>query len=438
MTNPIFLIIQREFLSRVRKKSFLIVTILGPLVLGALMVVPGYLASMPESEKSIIVLDEPGLMIPHEGNEQYRLTYIDPREFDLATAKELFRTSEHDVFLYLPTGSNWDPDFIKDNIIVFGKEDVSLELQGYLENYIEEQINNEKLLRNGVDPEIVAQIKTQVHIQGYTLGEEEGEEQTSATPIKMALGYIAGMLIYFFIFFYAVQVMRGVIEEKTSRIVEVIISSVRPYQLMLGKIIGIGAVGVLQFLIWVVLTGGIYMVISQVVFVDLFSPEAAAGIGGQAPDLSEVPSMKIFAMLESINFPVVLGGFAFYFFGGYFLYSALFAAVGSAVEQETDNQQFMLPVTAPMIIAIVTAMNVIQEPNGTLAFWMSIIPLTSPISMMIRLPFGVPIWQVLLSGALLVGTFFAIVGLAGKIYRIGILMYGKKVTWKELYKWLKY
>ena len=191
-----------------------------------------------------------------------------------------------------------------------------------------------------------------------------------------------------------------------------------------------------QFLIWVILSGTIYVVVSTFIYHEIFAQQVPAGPG--SPDLSTVDQTNLFSMLNSINFPVVLSGFVFYFFGGYFLYSALFAALGSAIDQEADSQQFMLPVTAPMIIAITTAMNVIQDPNGPLAFWMSMIPLTSPISMMIRLPFGVPIWQIGLSALILVGTFFGVVALAGKIYRVGILMYGKKVTWKELYKWLKY
>lgn len=439
--SPILLIIQREFLSRVRKKTFLVVTILGPLLFAALMIVPGILASMPEDNKKIIVLDEPAMLVPNAGKEQYALEYLDPRETDLEAAKEQFRNSEYDALMYIPSGSGWDPDFIKDNVLVFGKEDVSMEMEGYLEYLLEEQINKEKLLRHGVDPEVVAQSKTKVDIKGFKLSKESQEAETSATPIKMGLGYVFGMMIYFFIFFYSVQVMRGVIEEKSSRIVEVIISSVRPYQLMMGKILGIGAVGILQFVIWVVLSSGIYIAVSQFLFADLFEAQAAAanlGPGAASPDLSNATGMAIFDMLRTVNFPLVLGGFAFYFFGGYFLYSALFAAVGSAVDQETDTQQFMLPVTIPMIIAIVTAMNVIQDPNGQLAFWMSMIPLTSPITMMIRLPFGIPLWEVALSVVLLIGTFFAVVGLASKIYRVGILMYGKKVTWKELFKWLRY
>jgi len=435
MKSPILLIIQREFITRVRKKTFLLMTLLAPLLLAAVMIVPGLLASMPEDDKSIIVLDEPSILAPEKGTSQFSLEYLNPNEFDLETGKKILRESDKDALLYIPSGNGWDPDFIKNNILLFGKEDIGIDLQRFVERQLEEKINQQKLIRQGVDPEVVAQTKTKVTIRSFTMG-EEGNEETSATPLKMGLGYIAGILIYFFIFFYAVQVMRGVIEEKTSRIVEVIISSVRPRQLMMGKILGIGLVGVVQFLIWVILSGTIYVVVSTFIYPEIFAQQVPAGPG--SPDLSTVDQTNLFSMLNSINFPVVLSGFVFYFFGGYFLYSALFAALGSAIDQEADSQQFMLPVTAPMIIAITTAMNVIQDPNGPLAFWMSMIPLTSPISMMIRLPFGVPIWQIGLSALILVGTFFGVVALAGKIYRVGILMYGKKVTWKELKKWLKY
>ena len=435
MKSPILLIIQREFITRVRKKTFLLMTLLAPLLLAAVMIVPGLLASMPEDDKSIIVLDEPSILVPEEGTSQFSLEYLNPNEFDLETGKTFLRESDKDALLYIPSGNGWDPDFIKNNILLFGKEDIGIDLQRFVERQLEEKINQQKLIRQGVDPEVVSQTKTKVTIKSFTMG-EEGNEETSATPLKMGLGYIAGILIYFFIFFYAVQVMRGVIEEKTSRIVDVIISSVRPRQLMMGKILGIGLVGVVQFLIWVILSGTIYAVVSTFIYPEIFAQQVPAGPG--SPDLSTVDQTNLFSMLNSINFPVVLSGFVFYFFGGYFLYSALFAALGSAIDQEADSQQFMLPVTAPMIIAITTAMNVIQDPNGPLAFWMSMIPLTSPISMMIRLPFGVPIWQIALSALILVSTFFCVVALAGKIYRVGILMYGKKVTWKELYKWLKY
>ena len=436
MRSPILLIIEREFITRVRKKTFLVITIIAPVLFAALMIVPGVLASLPADHKNIVVLDEPALLLPEVGNDQFALDYLNPKEFDLALAKDYLRDSDKDALLYIPAGEGWDPDFIKRNILLYGKEDIGMELQGFIENRIEDKINRQKLLKQGVDPEVVNQAKTQVNIKSFTLGEEDGQDETSATPLKMGLGYIAGTMMYFFIFFYSVQVMRGVIEEKTSRIVEVIISSVRPYQLMLGKILGIGLVGVVQFLIWIILSSLIYVVVSQFVYPEIFAQQVISGPNGA--DLSVLETTGIFDMVSSINFPLVLGGFVFYFFGGYFLYSALFAALGSAIDQEADSQQFMLPVTAPLIIAFITAMSVIQEPNGQLAFWMSMIPLTSPITMMIRLPFGIPLWEVALSGAILVASFFAVVGIASKIYRVGILMYGKKVTWKELYKWLKY
>jgi len=435
MNNPILLIIQREFLSRVRKKTFLLVTILGPLVFAALLIVPGILASMPEEDKNIIVLDEAALIIPEEGRGEYQLEYLDPRENDLESAKKSLIDSDFDALLYIPTGENWDPDFIKNNILLFGKEDPSINMVQYLDGVLEDRLNKQKLLRNGVDPNVVELSLTQVNIQSFTLG-DEGAEQQSATVLKMGLGYIAGILIYFFIFFYAVMVMRGVIEEKSSRIVEVIISSVRPFQLMMGKILGIGAVGVVQFIIWVLLSGGIYFIATMFIFPEMIADQATGTPVGM--DASSSQGLEIYDMLRAIDFPLIIGGFIFYFFGGYFLYSAMFAALGSAIDQETDSQQFIMPVTVPMIIALVTAANVIQDPNGPLAFWMSMIPFTAPISMMIRLPFGIPIWQVIVSGAILIGTFFAMVALAGKIYRVGILMYGKKVSWKELYKWLRH
>ncbi|MGA0303813.1 MAG: ABC transporter permease, partial [Schleiferiaceae bacterium] len=197
MNNPILLIIQREFLSRVRKKTFLLVTILGPLVFAALLIVPGILASMPEDDKNIIVLDEAALIIPEEGRGEYQLEYLDPRENDLATAKEFFAESEYDALLYIPTGENWDPDFIKNNILLFGKEDPSINMVQFLDGILEDRLNKQKLLRNGVDPEVVAQSATQVNIKSFTVGEEGEEEQQSATGLKMGLGYIAGMFIYF-------------------------------------------------------------------------------------------------------------------------------------------------------------------------------------------------------------------------------------------------
>jgi ABC-2 type transport system permease protein len=252
----------------------------------------------------------------------------------------------------------------------------------------------------------------------------------------MVIGFASTLMIYMFIFLYATQIMRGVIEEKTSRIVEVIISSIKPMQLMMGKIIGIASVGMLQFFIWILLTS-IFMI-------------AAAASGILSPDLAGVdPGMMgaeaidpstmalAFGTIQALNLPLILACFVFYFIGGYLMYGALFAAVGAAVDSETDTQQFMLPLTMPMILSFVLATRIMQEPGSDLSFWLSIIPFTSPVSMMMRLPFGVPMWEMALSMTLLVLGFLFTTWLAGRIYRIGILTFGKKVTYRDLWRWIR-
>jgi len=264
----------------------------------------------------------------------------------------------------------------------------------------------------------------------------------------MILGYIAGFLIYMFVFMYGSQVMRGVIEEKTSRIVEVIVSSVRPFQLMMGKIIGVALVGLTQFLLWVVLTFGLVS-IAQAVFIDSVKVEnmtqvVPGGTGNTLNDNEQVIDQgaaefsAMFNSIKAINFPLVLGMFVFYFLGGYLLYAAMFAAIGAAVDNETDTQQFMLPVTIPLVLGIIVMVSAINNPNGSLAYWFSLIPFTSPIVMMVRIPFEVPIQDVIISAGLLIITFIFMVWLAAKIYRTGILMYGKKVNYRELWKWIRY
>jgi len=284
--------------------------------------------------------------------------------------------------------------------------------------------------------------RTNIHVNTIRVG-DKGEEHKSSTEIAMVLGYIFGFMIYIFIFIYGTMVMRGVMEEKQNRIVEVIISSVKPFELMMGKIVGIALVGLTQFAIWVVLFIGIFNVAKG--FIPDMSPEQAQNLmaqsqmSGQMENVAQSSQMQeIFSMMSNINFPLIIGCFFFFFIGGYLLYSSLFGAVGSAIDSEEDAQQFTLPVTIPLIVAIIVMMNAITNPEGQIAFWFSLIPFTSPVVMMVRIPFGVPVWELLLSMALLVGTFVGTVWVAGKIYRTGILMYGKKPTWKELGKWLTY
>jgi ABC-2 type transport system permease protein len=434
--NKTWLIIQREFSTRVRKKSFLVLTILGPLLLGGLMVAPALLATLPDEARTIMVLDQPNILRQDHGTEDLQFKYMDPKAFDLDKAKALFQETDNYALLYIPSGSGYDPDFFAKNILLFGKKDIALSTEGYIKDKLKGLIENEKLKIAGVEPDIIAQNKTAIDIKTINLSDQG--EKLSFTPIKMILGYISGFFIYFFIFFYAGQVMRGVIEEKTNRIVEVIVSSVKPFQLMLGKIVGIGLVGLAQFSIWVVLSSLIYIGLSNTLLKEKFDTMALAEQQGM-PNMDGMDkSFEIMQAVMNVNFPLVLGSFLFFFLGGYLLYSALFAAVGAAVDNETDSQQFMLPVTVPLILAIVVMLRVAENPDSALAFWFSIIPLTSPIVMMVRIPFGVPTWELLLSVGLLIAGFFVANWIAAKIYRVGILMYGKKVTYKELGKWIFY
>jgi ABC-2 type transport system permease protein len=302
--------------------------------------------------------------------------------------------------------------------------------------------------------DILRSVKTTIDVNTIKIT-DEGKEEKSYTEINMVLGLFAGIMIYFFIFMFGSQVMRGVIEEKSNRIIEVIISSVKPFQLMMGKIVGVGMVGLTQFLLWVVLTFGIVTVVTST-----FTGKGAVRQTAEQsivqnaakynPDNLPVPDAvsgkkvqneginKVFEALNSVNFPVMIGAFVFFFIFGYLMYGSLFAAIGGAVDSESDTQQFMLPITVPLILSMVMAQFFIQDPTGQVAFWFSVFPLTSPVAMMIRIPFGVPYWQMALSMSLLILTFLGTTWMAAKIYRTGILMYGKKVNYKELWKWLRY
>ena len=295
-------------------------------------------------------------------------------------------------------------------------------------------------------------IKTNVSVQTKNI-DSSGAVKKTSTGIAMALAYILGFLMYMLVFIFGSQVMRGVIEEKTSRVVEVIISSVKPVQLMMGKIVGIALVGLTQFLIWIFLTMGIVTVLKTTLLADKNIAEVTQTVpqnlmaGDQqtanvaqtttvSPELAEFSKMFDSAMNQP--WLLIIVAFIFYFITGYLLYASVFAAIGSAVDNETETQQFMLPVTIPIILALMVAMGTMQNPESPLAFWCSMIPLTSPIVMMARIPFGVPYWQIAVSMLLMLVTFAAFVWMAAKVYRTGILMYGKKTSWKEMWKWLRY
>lgn len=436
--NKTLLILQREYLIRVKKKSFIIMTFLGPLLMAALMVVPIVLATMRDvGSKSVVVLDETGWFAgKFESGEQMSFIIADQ---PLDSLKKEVIKGKFDFLVHIPATQLNVPS----NAELYSIKQPSVSVRSYVRNVIKTEVENRKLMASGIDPEVIRQSKTTVNVLTYQLG-ADGELKKSYTDVQSALGFISALLIYFFIFLFGSQVMRGVIEEKTNRIIEVIVSSVKPFQLMLGKVLGIALVGLTQFLLWVILTMGIYLVL-----MGIFGSEIAQQPAAMSGELmQQVPEeqmdavtkgmSEVFEVVRTINFPLILFSFAFYFLGGYLLYAALFAAIGSAVDNETDVQQFMLPVSLPLILGIVMMNFLINNTDSSLAFWLSIIPLTSPIVMMVRIPFGVPIWELTLSMALLVGGFLFTTWIAARIYRTGILMYGKKVSWGELWKWLRY
>jgi ABC-2 type transport system permease protein len=339
-------------------------------------------------------------------------------------------------------------------IQLISKQQPPIALLDHIENSLEKEIERQKLMTYKIEnlDEIMKNVETKVSVQTIKI-DDSGQVKETSTGIAMALAYIGGFLMYMLVFMFGSQVMRGVIEEKTSRVVEVIVSSVKPVQLMMGKIIGIALVGLTQFLIWVFLTIAIAGVIRSTVLQksditkvtenvtkSLMTPEQQATMETQAPEMNTdlAEFSKLFDSAMNQPWGLIIICFIFYFVTGYLLYASIFAAIGSAVDNETETQQFMLPVTIPIILALMVAMGTMQNPESSLSFWCSIIPFTSPIVMVARLPFGVPYWQIAVSMVLMVITFMAFVWMAAKIYRTGILMYGKKTSWKEMWKWLRY
>jgi ABC-2 type transport system permease protein len=432
--NKILLIIEREFLSRVKKKSFLIMTVLGPILFAGITIIPTWLAMRDSTQTTVSVLDKSGLFAKQlKSNKETVFVSIDGSE-DKAKQK-LMEAGEHQMLLVIgETNGNTTPD-----IRIFSESNPSLDLVHSIEGQINSELKNVQLKSSGIDPALVEKIKPDVDIKTTVLNDEGEKEGSSAAATIVGFG--AGFLIYIFIFLYGSQVMTGVMEEKTNRVVEVIISSVRPFELMLGKIVGVAMVGLAQFLLWMILSYGITTV-AGTIMASQTGKQQTIEVAGD-PEASKEMKKKmgksgILKELQNVNLVSVVMYFMFYFLGGYLLYSAMFAAVGAAVDNQQDAQQFMLPITIPIIGAIVMAQFIIKDPNSNLAFWMSVIPFTSPIIMMIRIPFEPPFWQILLSMVSLILGFLGTTWMAGKIYRVGILMYGKKVSYKELWKWMRY
>ncbi|MDO1448451.1 ABC transporter permease [Rhodocytophaga aerolata] len=434
--GKILLILQREYLVRVKKKSFIIMTILGPLLIGGLYATVIYLAVSEggSDKRTIAFIDESGLF-NNTFESGRNLTFI-PAVASLEQAKKEVLAEDYYALIYIPKIDINSPQGIR----MYSKKGISLEVQGTVERALKRAIEDKKLMDAGIDKQILKNIETNVAISTLNLSEDEGEKGSSSGTAT-AVGFAAAFIIYLSIFIYGVQVMRGVIEEKTNRIVEVIISSIKPFQLMLGKILGIALVGLTQFLIWIIFSLLISTTALSILGTDKLQDERVkAAMQPNMPAGDQVPAMvtNFESAIATINFPLILSCFLFYFLGGYLIYSALFAAIGAAADSETDTQQFMFPITIPLILSFVLAQFVIQNPDGSMAFWLSMIPLTSPIIMMVRIPFGVPPIELVASMVLLLGGFLGITWVAARIYRVGILMYGKKVNYKELAKWVLY
>jgi len=418
--NKTLLIIKREFLVRVKKKSFIIMTLLAPILMASLIIVP-VLISETDQQKRLIGL--------YEINTNFSEDIKDSENIHFT----LFDENQMNDFIKDPSKSNYYAllKIDENSFTIFSSQQIGLNLRKSIENQLENISERNNLKSAGIDIKLIEQAQTDIKIETKIIT-SDGETESSSTEASIGIGFITGILIYMFIFMYGTMVMRGVIEEKTNRIVEVIISSVKPFQLMIGKIFGVAIVGLTQFVLWVLLT-----ILISTVAETLFINQAEVTNNLNSVDQS-VFLNELSKLTGGIDLSLIFVSFIFYFLFGYLMYSALFAAVGSAVDAEADTQQFMLPITIPLIFSFILIQPIMDNPDGALAFWMSLVPLTSPIIMMARLPFGVETWQLTLSMLLLIIGFIFTTFIAGKIYRTGILMYGKKISYKELWKWLTY
>ena len=425
--SKVGIIMRREYTTRIRNKTFIILTLLGPVFYGLLILMPVLVSQMSKSTRIVEVKDESGKFKGRLPNDQRTIfLFTDKSMTDIK--KSLGKDEEEDKYvLYIPQDLNiYNPKGIQ----LLSRKNESALFKSYLDSLLANRITTIKMEQLHLSKMVMDSLHTEVDVQLQKSTEQGITNSNSSAITGVAVG--AGVLIYIFIFLYGGMVLRGVQEEKQNRVVEVIISSVKPFQLMLGKILGIAMVGLTQFVIWILLTLLITTFSGQIA--TLFHGDHAA-VAGAAAAAKSGGALSIF---EGLQLPLLVGMFIFYFIGGYLLYSSLFAAVASAVDSQSDMNQFMLPITLPIIFSFSLISVVIDNPDSSVAFWASIIPLTSPIIMMVRLPFDVPVWQILLSMASLIVGFLLTTWMAAKIYRTGILMYGKKVTYKELAKWLFY
>lgn len=432
--NKIGLIIKREYLRRVSKKSFLLLTFLTPFLFAAMVFVPLWLSTIKGDDiRNVAVIDATGKYAPlFEDTENYHFVRADK------TLDKYRENSDKEIFAIL----NITGDLLSNPkaATMYSKKQVPTELCRIVDHTLSKQMEGEKMASFNIPnlKEIIQESKIDFSIQTIKWG-EDGKENTSSAIAASIIGVVFTTIIYMFIMIYGAMVMQGVMEEKTNRIVEVMVSSVRPFDLMMGKIIGIGFVGLTQVFLWGIITT--FLIIIGGV---MFSPDAAAMQAEASMKMMETGAMsspvgnEIMEILHSINLADIAVSFVVYFIGGYLLYASMFAAIGSAVDNQEDSQQFMMPIMILMLFAFYAGLYSMENPDGPLAFWCSMIPLTSPVVMMIRVPFEIPLWERVVSVVLLYALALGIVWLSAKIYRVGILMYGKKPSIKEMVKWIKY
>jgi len=437
--NKILLIIQREYLSRVKKKSFIVMTFLVPVLFIGMISLVGFLLMKQNDigdKHKIEVVDESGRF----ANNLKSTTVIEyvTAKGNYTTAKKTFIKDGDDYLLYIPASL--------DSIQILGEKKAGPMTTGKIEDELSNIIRSQRLAAAGIDTSVLSRAQKPISITAMQITEKGVKDAHSY--VAMFIGFLSAFLIYMCLFIYGTQVMRGVIEEKVSRIIEVVISSVKPFQLMLGKIIGVGLVGLTQFLLWIIIS----VVLSMTVGTALIKSQISAkteqvstmqqGSSTGTPATQKQTDINFTSIMHDVqDIPVAytIACFLFYFLCGYFLYSAIFAAVGSAVDNETETQQFMLPITLPLIFTFIVSQNfIINNPDSSISVWLSMIPFTSPIAMMVRIPFGVPAWQLALSMLFMIIGFLFTTWLASRIYRVGILMYGKKASYRELAKWIMY
>lgn len=443
--GKIGLIARREFNERVKKKSFIITTILTPVLFLGIMALTIWMSMKDiDREREILVVDRSGIIAPGlDGEGMIKYTVADSTT--AVDEDNLRETAPEGVFGVLIIDEDIMTNPRAAHLYAF--ESSTMTVEQAVADRIRETVETEKLKSYDIEnlSEILAEVKTPISLQVKEIS-ESGEAEDSSSTLSMITGYIFGFLIYMFIILYGSMVMQGVIEEKSNKVLELIVSSVKPFQLMMGKILGIASVAFTQLLIWVVFFGLVGGGILNFFAGDMMSALAASGAdalaagtdAGLPAGLTDDTAVLLRRLTDVRFITTMIIGFVVYFIGGYLFYSAMFAAVGSAVDNEKDTQNLQLPITIPLILAIIVMAGAMQDPGSPTAFWFSIIPFTSPVVMMARLPYGVPTWELALSVGLLYVTFIAVVWLAGKIYRVGIFMYGKKPSFKELYKWMRY